>query len=108
MRAKEMLEEIKNLRNEIYALELEERDHGGEDIRNRLTLSRVTLEGMCATLKIKLERIKTPIFRDILDMRYVQGFTWRKTADKLFFDQRWVVRLSKRAEKELEEVWDNA
>jgi len=65
----------------------------------RLTADRCQLEAA-------LDRMRTPVYRDILLCRYRDGMSWEEMGAELDMELRWVFRRHRRALAELESVWE--
>lgn len=51
-----------------------------------------------------IERLENSVYRLVLLMRYFNGYSCIKTAERLQYSTRWVLTLQKRAIKELEQI----
>lgn len=53
------------------------------------------------SLRLEIERIISGVcderLRLLLELRYIDGLTWEKVADKMSIEYRWVLRLHKKA-----------
>lgn len=76
----------------------------GELVELRAALYERLLDS--TTLRLEIERsisqMKDERLQLLLELRYIDGLTWEKVAEKLNTEYRWVLRLHKRALSELQ------
>lgn len=53
--------------------------------------------GLLGEIRAAIGRVENPAYRNVLELRYIDGMTWEQIADRMHYSDRWVKVLHGRA-----------